>query len=61
MEKTTKELVEKGGLLAIAITLIGIGATLVEAKQYVVGCVLVALGIALIFAREVVKETLKAE
>jgi len=59
MERVTKEIVEKGGLLGIAVTLIGIGATSIEAKQYTVGIILVALGIALIFAREKVKESLK--
>ena len=59
MERVTKEIVEKGGLLGIAVTLIGIGAALIEAKQYAVGIILAALGIALIFAREKVKESLR--
>jgi len=52
----TKENVEVGGLLATAITLIGIGTALAEAGNYAVGIILIALGIALILVREVIKE-----
>jgi len=52
----TKENVEVGGLLAIAMMLITAGATLVEAGNYPIGIILIALGIALILVREVVKE-----
>lgn len=52
----TKENMEVGGLLAIAMVLITAGAALIEAEQYPVGIALIALGIALILVREAVKE-----
>lgn len=51
-KQTAKQSLEKGGLLGIAMTLIGTGTTLAVTEKWFVGLALVAFGVGLLLVRE---------